>query len=523
MLGVCEREELFDETHHFCPAVARRLAELLRQYKTEASQNPPAAAAENTTEVPDGGRSSPFYNTVLSPRRAVARVDVRGGGGLTVRDVDEMWDVLGRTPLNSPVHGFLAVRGKARVDSTITGLAYGVYPRLRSKHLQKLLHETSGLLPCGRIAVRLGFADVANVSPEIHMWRELNVLQNRLDEARKRATAHLQRMEKGVPQQRRWYWRSVLRSASGRLKLFPVDKADLLPRLEWVRDSLYAFVAFLELAEASGDTHIDTEVFIRKVFCSQLGTFAFTRNLYAEVESALKVPGANLTTLPVMEAMQVEYDRVMSLSQDTKDVLNEKVHPLNDLADRRRAQFESSGGAHATQSLRDDLFDEVVVEKFQHLAPPQVLHALETGNALKEAQLILRYAPGINPALRHAPIDVDQVVSKTVEVHQTNNYASLHDAQQYRTVEYTVCRLFAGKHCIGEGKGEHLMEAIQQAGQSMLFNYYLHKDMPGIVSSSGEEGEAAVAPLSGSQSPSRDSKIGTVRMREPQVQENISF
>lgn len=478
---------------------------------------------------------------------------------LSVREVDTLWQMLDHTPLNAPVHGALALRGAALVRTTLLELAYDVYPRLRSKHVQQLLHETTGLLPCGRIATRLGFAEHCGVEGDIGMWRELNTLAERLRIARKQATVHLQRVEKGVAAQRRWYWRAVLRSASGRLKLFPVHREELQPRLEWVRSSLYAFIAFVEIAEQSGDTQARVKPLIYHLFASQLARHARRRRVLDAAAAAAAAAvvtragmgsgatpaaaGANSSqedhdkadavASGLANRVALELARVTSRSSDEEEVLEGRTHPMNRRADRTREQYESSGGAHGTQALVDETLERHA-EAHARLAPPLLLHALESTmpNAFKEAQLVLRYAPEVAETLRHAPIDVDQAVRHVVDVQETNNYATLHHTQQYRQVEYTACRLYAGRYCLGEGKGETLMAAMQDASMEMLFRYYLAT--PSTAASpieaaatdtttvEGKERAAAASPSAAREDAARDTGgIPAARIRPPRTEEEI--
>jgi hypothetical protein len=469
--------------------------------------------------------------------------DAGSAGTLSVREVDTLWAMLDHTPLSSPVHGALALRGAALVRSTLLELAYEAYPRLRSKHVQQLLHETTGLLPCGRVATRVGFAELCEVEGDIAMWRELNTLSERLRIARKQATAHLQRMEKGVAAQRRWYWRAVLRSAAARLKLFPVHKEDLQPRLEWVRSSLFAFIAFVEVAEQSGDTQARVKPLIYHLFASQLARHVRRRQVLDAAEAAVAKAASVFSGSPtelvdsvnaedegraavvsLAERVAVELARVKARTPDEEEVMEGRTHPMNRRADRTREQYESSGGAHGTQMLVDESLERHTAAH-ERLAPPLLLHALEatTPNAFKEAQLVLRYAPETSERLRHAPIDVDQAVRRVVEVQETNNYAILHNAQQYRQVEHTVCRLYAGKYCLGEGKGETLMSAMQDASLEMLFRYYLHPTSPTSAAESSETA-STTSPAEKQNdhgAATEDDGIPAARIRPPTTEEEI--
>lgn len=570
LLEACATQQLFSDSA-LTPAAVRDLADLVAALQTaQGSAKTPSAA---TTDAQGDAGAASAAVVFTSPLYAVAFHSSRGGEDnsssscsnspsvdapsplppagdprhrhrndtLSVREVDTLWAMLDHTPLNAPVHGALALRGEALVRATLLELAYEAYPRLRSKHVQQLLHETTGLLPCGRIATRLGFAEHCGVEGDIAMWRELNTLTERLRIARRQAAAHLQRVEKGVAAQRRWYWRAVLRSAAGRLKLFPVHRDELQPRLAWVRSSLFAFIAFVEVAEQSGDAQARVRPLIYHLFASQLARQVRRRRVLDAAAAIVEAqePGAGdaaaataaatvadnsaaashamagaaaeegADVARLTERLTVELARVRGRTQDEEEVMEGRIHPLNRRADRTREQFESSGGGHGTQALVDSALQRHEAAHAR-LAPPLLLHALEatTANAFKEAQLVLRYAPETAASLRHAPIDVDQSVRRIVEVEETNNYASLHHAQQYHQVEYTVCRLYAGRHCLGEGKGETLMSAMQDASLEMLFRYYFHT--PNSAAASPLEAHAAAHTGGGREDRASQQKRSTV-------------
>lgn len=521
LLDACAAHSWFDDAA-LTPLAVRDLEAAVAAYTAaEAARRgaapPHAAAAPSPSDSPLYAHA--FEAALPPPTPSTSSTT------LTVREVDEMWSMLDHTPLNAPVHGALALRGDALVRTVLLELTYAAYPRLRAKQVQQLLHETTGLLPCGRIAVRTGLAEHCGVEGDVAMWRELNVLSERLRLARKGAAAHLQRVEKGVAAQRRWYWRGVLRSAAGRLKLFPVHKEDLQPRLEWVRSSLFAFVAFVEMAEAAGDAQARVRPLIHHLFASQLTRHARRRRVVAAAEAIASTAAAggapqSAEMVELAERVCAELRRVKARTADEEEVMEGRTHPMNTRGDRRREQFESSGGAHSTQSLHDESLDRHAAD-FSDVAPPLLLHALEAAspNALKEAHLVLRYGPQIAAPLRHAPIDVDQSVRRVVEVAETNSYASLHHAQQFRQVEYTACRLYAGRHCLGEGKGETLMSAMQDASMQMLLRYYLAS--PASTPSALESSAQAQAD---SATPAEDGDVGPIpaaRVRPATTEEEI--
>lgn len=536
MMEAATRQSLFS-LNSLTPVTVQRLEQLLADLPPHQATSAPVS---NTTTV-NGSTPSfepSFYALALSssakvftaPATVAAAApllsDAASSSSLSLREVDATWSMLDQTSLNAPVHGAMALRGKSLVEMTILELAYEACPRLRSKHVQQLLHETTGLLPCGSAALRLGFAGLCGVEAEISMWRELNILTERLRVARREATAHLQRMEKGVVAQRRWYWRAVLRSVGGRLKQFPVHREDLQPRLEWIRSSLFAFIAMVEMAEKSGDSELRVRPLILNIFCPQLARHVVQSRILAQAEALVAASPTSIAAAPntdnnreALERLRAELLRVKSRTADEEKVMEGRHHPMNDRADRWREQFESSGGAHATQTLRDGDLERNIDLHAAH-APPVLVHALSlTANALKEAQIILKYAPDVAPALRGAPIDVDQTVRRVIDVQETNNYASLHNTQQYRPVEYTVCRLYAAQHCLGEGKGETLMSAMQDASLQMLMNYYFTRPAP-LASMQLDSTTSASGADGGSEASTRPS---AARIRPPKVEEEYAL
>lgn len=532
-LGSTEKSSMSSApSFSWCSPHLSRLHQLLRSCCPDALENAQTRTEENVSA------SNLSCSSLLS--------------SFEVADnADQIWDLLNRTPLTSPAHGALALRGKALVESIALSALYSCHDRLRTLHAQQFLHECTGLLPCGRIALRLGLGQLANVESEVHMWREINILSQRVEEARLRAAQHRERAEKGVTQQRRWYWRAVLKSATGRLKMFPVHRDDIQPRMEWIRQLLYSFIAFLEYAlpsspfssslsissdeeklSSSGRTGsrrakpvlTPVEKVVLMLFAPSLVRFMNDQQIIRAAREVLKIEGGGdgetaekgssseahapaftscsslderkdatdgrfTSSCCVRRAIREELKRISTLTAEEKEMANEGTHPLNEAADRRREQFDSSGGAHSMETLRDDL-EEKHFELYQGVAVPSVVHATRVRNALKEAQLILQYSPLIHPALTppHFPVgrdrsnkkrkkvllNVEQVIRRTVEVHETNPYATLTTGrQQFRPVEYRICRLFYGRYCLGEGKGESLIEAIQMAAQQMVSNYYL--------------------------------------------------
>lgn len=518
MLEVFESEVNTRSEDRTCSPHLHRLKKLLEHHASTHSIESENEAEETlcqTSGRPDrDGTSTGEIEAALvackdDPEHAVA-----------VRRAHRVWSLVDATPLASPVHGVLALRGKSLVEGTLLSILHRHHDRLRSKHAQAFLHECCGLLPCGRLAMRLGLSEFAQVEGDIGMWRELNVLHHRIEEARRKASQHLERAGHGITRNRRWYWRGVLKSAIGRVKMFPVLKEELQPRMNWVRDTLFAFVAFLEALTKTHELCINMERTILLLFAPSLLRFVEDKKMILSAEKLIASPARSLLLKNSEEAVsrsldeiQQELHRMLTMTAEEKAVLNQRHHPLNDSADRRREQFQSSGGAHAMEPLRDDLSEEL----FNTFAVPLVAHATFVPNALKEIQLILRYSPIVDSKLRNSGgLIVEPIIRRTVEVHETNPYATLTTGrQQFRQVEYTMCRLLQGKFCIGEGKGESLYEAIQMAAQQATSHYYLtgalnEKVYAASVSSSNSSGAATKV-------------VDGVEIRPPVVEEEMQF
>lgn len=386
----------------------------------------------------------------------------------------QIWDLLEKTTMDAPAHGVLALRGKALVESTILECLYEVYPRMRSRHAQILIHQCTGLLPISRIALRLGLVDAYNVHTECGLWRELNTLRERFRVARRMATIHKERTVQGLMAQRRWYWRGALKSASRKLAKFPASVDQLKPRLEWLRHQVFQWIASVEELEGPGVAR----TLILRLFCSQLGKKWHTLRLERQAESMLKAHSSSSSSdaRDALEKSFVELLEKRSGKAKYRDALdeNDTTHPLNDRARHRQEQRNSSFGTHAMQPLLDDV-QSTRWQRAEHLAPPLVVDLVQPTNAFREIQIILKYDPFVSEELREAPIDVDVTIGKTVEVQETNSLSLSSDYQQFRQVQSMEVKLFAGHHCIGVGKGETEMLATQEASIHALLNYYLRQ------------------------------------------------
>jgi hypothetical protein len=439
-----------------------------------------------------------------------------------------IWDLLERTTMDAPAHGVLVLRGKALVETTLLECLYNIYPRMRSKHAQVLVHQSCGLLSVSRIASRLGLVDMFGVHTEAGLWRELNTLQERMRTARRMATIHKERMEEGLGAQRRWYWRSVLKSAARKVAKFPVTPDQIQPRLEWLRHQVFQWIACVDELEGS----VIARTLILRLFCSQLGRKWHAVQLERQARRALGsgAPSSSLNAMPTegkaaRESLaaalaQVDGEAVGMPFRDALDE-NDTSHPMVDFGRRKHDSRNSSYGDHATQPLVDDL-RESRWESAKSLAPPMVVDLVNPPHAFREIQLVLKYDPFVADTLRGAPVDVDVSIQESVEVHETNSLAVTLDRQQFRQVQYKEVKLYAGRHCIGIGKGETEMIATQEASIHALLNYYLRQG-PFVVDEDADARPAGppVDPVS-SQSPpgALDAENRSEAPEDPSVSDN---
>jgi len=415
---------------------------------------------------------------------SLARTTHHGGGALQQRG-RTIWGLLEKTTMDAPAHGFLSLLGKSLVEQTVLSLLYEHYPRIRSLHAQRLVHQATGLYSIGRVATQLGLVDIFGVHMEVGLWREMNVLRERLKTGRQMATLHKERMTLGIGAQKRWYWRNVLKSAGRKLKRLPVHENDLRPRMEWLRDQVFQFIAAVDAMEGS----YKASVLIKRLFCSQLLRYSVCRDLVRRT-SLIK-----------------DGDEKVARSNDAKKLLvsmmenswSSTMHPLDARGLEMREATESSGGAHAMHPLKRRGYASV--DHVSHMAPQLVADLIEPQHAFRESQIVLRYAPFVAPELRDAPIDVDVVVRNQVEVEEMNHLNSLVQAQQFQQVQYRVARLYAGHECVGEGKGESDIQAMQMASTHMLQNYYLRRfsdpdrERDGVASENTETAYTVTPPI----------------------------
>lgn len=482
--GLTNQDELLTANEGY-----KKLAAALKKH-SEALSRQEKGVAESTT------------SSTVSSSSSVVALGIDGDRALEQSPrAYRIWELLEKTTMDAPAHGVLSLRGKALVESTLLAALYDLYPRMRSRHAQHLVHQSCGLLSISRVAGRLGMIDSFQIHTECGLWRELNTLKERFRVARQMATIHKERANNGLMAQRRWFWRSALKSAGSRLKTFPVTAEDLLPRMEWLRHQVFQWIASVE--ELEGPAVARTLAL--RLFCAPLGRKWHTTQLERQVHQALQgdnqSPDAHKSNIELHEARQALEVALHGIARDSSgrpttfvDAIdaNDTYHPLNDHGQLRREQKNSSFGTLAMQPIMDDV-QRARWKSAEHLAPPQVVDLVDPVNAFREIQLILKYDPFVSEELRNAPIDVDVTIGTSVEVVETNSQTLHSDYQQFRQVEVKEVKLFAGHHCIGVGKGATELLATQEASVQALLNYYLREGTAFDTDVMDEKGHTAAA------------------------------
>jgi hypothetical protein len=377
--------------------------------------------------------------------------------------------------------------------------------------------------------------DIAKVETDVGLWSELNKLMTSYQTARKMSTLHKERAANSMALNRRWYWRRQLRSVANTIALFPATEDDLRPRVEWLRSLLFSFVAFVKLTE--GDHRC--RVLIHRLFCRSLAEHqqrlriltelqaraqqyhtADEKNMCDPGETASPKQGKGIVESPEESAAQrtssnnmreavekvlEEYERLIGSRRrwgddpDARALREEAVHPMNAAADGKRLMRSSTAAGTHYNLEETGNFETFVRPRHAQRAPEIILRAVEavTGNSYKEVQLVLQHDPSVAPVLREAKLDVEQTIEREVKVEETHKLRMLQQRQQFRQSETMKVRLMAGPlHAVGEGRGDHLHEAIHNAGLDMLHFYYSRKQPAGPAAPAST---AASGPASGVQ------------------------
>jgi hypothetical protein len=345
---------------------------------------------------------------------------------------DQLLQLLDRTSLSSPVHGGLACEGSALVHDVIAADAFRQFPRLRSRHVATIQHLAAGLLPCCRVAQSVGLVTAAELDVDVGMWRELNHLTLHRRWAQQMLVHHGEKANLHMAGRRTLYYKKHVAATRQLARRFPATQEQLQPRIEWVRDLLFAFIAFI----ARTRTEAAASTLVRRLFCPEL---------------AYGVAGSSTAAFAAQ-------------------------HPLNQIAEMRALAASSTSGEfgatlYSDRELQDDLSRFAAV-------PPIVVQAVRPQHALREAQLLLAYDPSIPAEWRDAPIDFE-VEFLSAEVQDNADPHEAVVAGKFRRNEARLLRvrmvLGAARRIVGIGHGATEREAMDAAARHMVQGFYLRR------------------------------------------------
>lgn len=373
-------------------------------------------------------------------RRLADAREVRSGAANLIQHdasvaatLEATWNALNSLPLTAPAHGPLATRGRALVELTIVADLHAAFPRLRSFHADVVIQSTTTALPCAYVAAAIGLVHFCNVTTDAELFREHVTLAEKKAHVVKQLALHEGLVAAGKPH-RLGHWRRQMARIHAARRSLPATPAELLPRAEWIRSMLFAFLGAVELGEGTAAA----EILIRRLF---LG--GFSRQLWDETPDD---------------------------------------HPLNKVSDRVAATRNSSNEVGAIPYSRPFAekfeapreYDDARTGK-RYTVPPLLTYSLTHVHAFKEAQIIIKYDPSTPAAIRNAPLDFEKTADtlETVEAEASARVEAGNAAHD--SVQAMRMRFFAGTTVLGEGTDQTIELAMQAAARHMLCNYYFKR------------------------------------------------
>lgn len=275
----------------------------------------------------------------------------------------QLWDALETIQLNS-AHcgglGMLTSSGHSLIQLEVTSYIFKKYPRLRSRHVDSLVHSVIGIQPMLRLGTEIGLVSLTKMETDASLWKELANMHQREQVILKLYRLHQFRLEVGETSRYTWFYRRKLKHLKKMFALFPTDASTLLPRVEWIRNATLAFVGWLEMSEGEEVA----KRFVQNTICSLF-----------DVEEEHK--NGNIT--------DGDGDGVGDIH---------KEHPLNVRQEREAHKKTTTSSVEGAEPFSEPI-EEYNVKMLSHLANPRVVSAINPDNALKEAQIILNYSPFI--------------------------------------------------------------------------------------------------------------------------------
>lgn len=331
------------------------------------------ACASNSSSVTRISKESNSAFLDLSSDR-----DVDGGDQVVIPPTPtsyQLWDALEQVQLSSSHGGGLGVlasQGYSLVQLEVTSHCFHNYPRLRSRHVESLVHSAVGIQPMLRLATEIGLVSLARLDTDADLWKELCNIHQREQVVTRLYHLHKKRLAAGESSQRQWFYLKHMRWLRKASKLFPTDASTLLPRVEWIRNTTLAFIGWLELSE---------------------GEDAARRFVQEHICSLFDVPGDR-------DRDRDRGGRCGDGEADEGDDDKNNNNNYND--DPLTARQERAAHRKSTTSnvVGAEPFEDPMVRynatMLDHLANRRVVDAVVPDNALKEAQFVLNYSPFIS-------------------------------------------------------------------------------------------------------------------------------
>ena len=305
--------------------------------------------------------------------------------------------------------GFISMYGKSFIEHTITSSLCTTYSRLRAIHLQEILAIVCGLQNISQAAQQIGMVKQLSLSSDIQLWRELNLLNIQKESILKLMHTNVN-VGEDVSQQKK-----ILKYINSQIKRrSAAEKEDLTPTIEWLRNHFFAWLCYFMLS--------------RGVECAN------------QLVNYLLVGSAN------------------------RDFYHS--HPLEKNKSDSEEVLSSSGGWSAAVPPVDAIFEKSRSKNKD--VPSYILRAINPANALKEAQIILRYSHAVPIALRDPLINFR-------ESHAS--FGSTGTAQgfgRYKLTKETLkgVDFVCNDTVLGTGTGSNIQSAMQESCLHMAQNFY---------------------------------------------------
>ena len=422
-------------------------AKLLKD--VEEGQEDVGAESKGSDEV-SGDRGEPT-DLLYEPKSEAAN-----RGEMVNEKIYHLWDLLETIPLPSPVYGALSTKGRGLLQHTLLTDIHKAYPRLRSHYSRGMVSNLTGMLPLTEVATRIGLTGFCGANTDVSLWRERNYFEVRRHDIYRLLADHKKRVAEGRLENQRLskYKRQAWRLSQYMYNL-PGDIDELLPRVTWVSNHVLAFIAFVEIGEGKATA----QSLIRRLFT---GSFSHPQpedlgkhplDIYADKIATFKASsGFDFTS----ESNFDEFVKKHEIPREYTAVVEEP----------KSSAGGETGGKEAEASSK-----KKEVHKFK--VPAFLTLNVQPTNALKEAQLILKYSPDVPEQVRNAPLDFEKDYD-FIDDHDTLR----EDEKQMTELPHRDAKralkgkLIAGKSVIGRGVGEDLAHCMNNAAKHMCMTYY---------------------------------------------------